>query len=35
MYLNYFKVEESVEDDNEPIGIVLATDRDEIMVEYT
>ena len=33
MYLNYFN-EESVEDDNEPIGIVLATDRDEIMVEY-
>ena len=34
MYLNYFKVEENVEDDNDPIGIVLATDRDEIMVEY-
>lgn len=34
MYLNYFKAEENVEDDNEPIGIVLATDRDEIMVEY-
>ena len=23
-----------MEDDNEPIGIILATDRDEIMVEY-
>ncbi|MEM9214902.1 MAG: PDDEXK nuclease domain-containing protein [Cyanobacteria bacterium P01_F01_bin.150] len=34
MYLNYFKAEENVEDDNDPIGIVLATDRDEIMVEY-
>ena len=34
MYLNYFKAEENVEDDNEPIGIVLAADRDEIMVEY-
>ncbi|MBE9068025.1 DUF1016 family protein [Leptolyngbya cf. ectocarpi LEGE 11479] len=34
LYLNYFKAEENVEDDNEPIGIVLATDRDEIMVEY-
>ncbi|MEM7065568.1 MAG: PDDEXK nuclease domain-containing protein [Cyanobacteria bacterium P01_B01_bin.77] len=34
LYLNYFKAEENVEDDNEPISIVLATDRDEIMVEY-
>ncbi len=34
LYLNYFKAEENVEDDNEPIGIVLATDQDEIMVEY-
>ena len=34
MYLNYFKAEENVIDDNEPIGIVLATDKDEIMVEY-
>jgi predicted nuclease of restriction endonuclease-like (RecB) superfamily len=34
MYLNYFKAEENVVDDNDPIGIVLATDKDEIMVEY-
>lgn len=34
MYLNYFKHEENVADDNDPIGIVLATDKDEIMVEY-
>lgn len=34
MYLNYFKTEENMKDDNEPIGIVLAADKDEIMVEY-
>lgn len=34
MYLNYFKTEENMQDDNEPIGIVLAADKDEIMVEY-
>ncbi|OQX04439.1 MAG: hypothetical protein BWK73_36150 [Thiothrix lacustris] len=34
MYLNYFKAEENVADDNDPIGIVLVTDKDEIMVEY-
>ncbi len=34
MYLNYFKEEENREDDNEPIGIVLAADKDEIMVKY-
>lgn len=34
LYLNYFKSEENVEGDNDPIGIVLATDKDEIMVEY-
>ncbi|OYQ61991.1 hypothetical protein B9G53_24525 [Pseudanabaena sp. SR411] len=34
MYLNYFRAEESMEDDNEPIGIVLARDKDEILVEY-
>lgn len=34
MYLNYFKAEENMADDNDPIGIVLATDKDEIMVEY-
>lgn len=34
LYLNYFKKEESVEDDNEPIGIILSADKDEILVEY-
>ncbi len=34
MYLNYFKKEESVEDDNEPIGIILSAEKDEILVEY-
>jgi predicted nuclease of restriction endonuclease-like (RecB) superfamily len=34
MYLNYFSAEENMEDDNEPIGIVLARDKDEILVEY-
>lgn len=34
LYLNYFKTEESVDDDNEPIGIILSADKDEILVEY-
>ncbi len=34
LYLNYFKTEESVEDDNEPIGIILSADKDEILVEF-
>ncbi|HBA83650.1 MAG TPA: hypothetical protein DCZ95_06100 [Verrucomicrobia bacterium] len=34
MYLNYFKAEESVEGDRDPIGIVLAADKDEVMVRY-
>ncbi|MBE9030044.1 DUF1016 family protein [filamentous cyanobacterium LEGE 11480] len=34
LYLNYFRAEENVEDDNAPIGIVLAKDKDEILVEY-
>lgn len=34
MYLNYFRAEENMVDDNEPIGIVLARDKDEILVEY-
>lgn len=33
LYLNYFKAEESVEDDNEPIGIILSVDKNEVMVE--
>lgn len=34
MYLNYFKEEESVKDDNPPIGIVIGADKDEILVNY-
>ncbi len=34
LYLNYFKIEESVEDDKEPIGIILSADKDEILVEF-
>jgi len=34
MYLNYFKEEENVENDNPPIGIILAASKDEIMVRY-
>lgn len=34
LYLNYFKSEENVEGDNEPIGIILTADKDEILVEY-
>ncbi|MCA6431970.1 MAG: DUF1016 family protein [Cytophagales bacterium] len=34
LYLNYFKAEESVVGDNEPIGIILSADKDEVLVEY-
>ena len=34
LYLNYFKREENMEDDKDPIGIILAADKDEILVEY-
>ena len=34
MYLNYFKEEENVENDNPPIGIILVAGKDEIMVKY-
>jgi len=34
MYLNYFKNEENVDGDNEPIGIVLGAYKDNILVEY-
>jgi len=33
-YLNYYKTEVNEVDDNEPIGIVLCTDKDEVMAEY-
>jgi predicted nuclease of restriction endonuclease-like (RecB) superfamily len=34
LYLNYFKAEENVKGDNEPIGIILSAEKDEVMVEY-
>ena len=33
-YLNYYKTEVNDADDNEPIGIILCTDKDEITAEY-
>ncbi len=35
MYLNYFAKEENTESDNEPIGIILTRDKDDVLVEYT
>ncbi len=34
LYLNYFKTEENVPGDNEPIGIILSAEKDEVLVEY-
>jgi hypothetical protein len=34
MYLNYFKHEENSEEDNEPIGIVLSTKKNNIEMSY-
>ena len=34
MYLNYYKIEVNDETDNEPIGIILCTDKDSIQAEY-
>ena len=34
MYMGYFAKEENAPDDNPPIGIVLAHNKDELMVEY-
>lgn len=34
LYLNYFKAEENGEGDADPIGIILAADKDDILVEY-
>ena len=34
LYLNYFKNEENTKGDKEPIGIILAAEKDEILVEY-
>ncbi len=34
MYLNYFRAEQNVDGDTDPIGIVLCADKHEILVEY-
>ena len=34
MYLNYFKEEEKSNSDNEPIGIILSGDKDDVFVKY-
>lgn len=34
MYLGYFETEMNVKDDNKPIGIILTTGKDTVMVEY-
>ncbi|MDR2395141.1 MAG: PDDEXK nuclease domain-containing protein [Endomicrobium sp.] len=34
LYLNYYKDEENVKDDNEPIGIIIAADKNEFLVKY-
>jgi len=34
LYLNYFKEEENTEGDNEPIGIIIAADKEELLVKY-
>ena len=34
MYLNYFKHEENTTDDNDPIGIILATSKSNLAIEY-
>lgn len=35
MYVNYYKKTQMVEDENEPIGILLCADKDEAVVEMT
>lgn len=35
MYLNYYKENESEERDNQPVGIILCSGKDEAMVRYT
>lgn len=34
LYLNYFKEEENTKEDNEPIGIIIAADKQEYLVKY-
>lgn len=34
LYLNYFREEENCPDDNEPIGIIIAADKHDLLVKY-
>lgn len=34
MYLGYFENEENTEGDNPPVGIVLAKEKDDLLVKY-
>lgn len=34
LYLNYFSTEVNADDDNPPIGLILAKEKDDILVEY-
>lgn len=34
LYLNYFRKEENLPDDNEPIGIILTKHKNDIFIEY-
>jgi predicted nuclease of restriction endonuclease-like (RecB) superfamily len=34
MYLGYFKKEENIEGDNDPIGIILTAEKDNVLIEY-
>jgi len=34
MYLGYFENEENIEGDNPPIGIVLAKEKDDLLIKY-
>ena len=34
MYLGYFEKEGNTEGDNPPIGIVLAKEKDDLLIEY-
>lgn len=34
LYLNYFREEENTEGDKEPIGIIIAADKNDLLVQY-
>lgn len=34
MYLNYFKKEENLKGDNDPIGLILTAEKHDVTVEY-